>query len=85
MSFDHVIPKRLGGKTNWNNITLSCIRCNGKKGGRSPGDFRKPLREPYAPKLSRAAPKQLVNRLAAEIIEKTWQDYIYWEVLLEEE
>ena len=38
---------------------------------------------PYAPKLDKAAPVHLVNKIAGEIIEKTWADYLYWRIVLE--
>ena len=28
---DHVIPRDQGGKTSWENIVTSCIKCNSKK------------------------------------------------------
>lgn len=33
---DHVIPRSKGGKTVWENIALSCGKCNRKKGNRTP-------------------------------------------------
>ncbi|WP_233997785.1 HNH endonuclease, partial [Erythrobacter sp. HI0077] len=36
LTFDHVIPRRLGGKTTWENIATACAPCNMKKGGRTP-------------------------------------------------
>ncbi len=36
LSIDHVIPRSLGGKTNWENVVCSCLRCNSRKGGRTP-------------------------------------------------
>jgi len=80
-SFDHVIPRCRGGRTIWTNIVVCCIRCNGQKGRRSADKFKRPLiREPYAPKLDKAAPAHLVSRLAGEIPHETWEDYIYWNV-----
>jgi 5-methylcytosine-specific restriction endonuclease McrA len=84
LSFDHVIPRCLGGKTCWENIVLACFRCNSKKGARHPDQFKWPQLRPYAPTLSKAAPAQLVNKVASEVIEKTWEDYIYWEIQLME-
>ena len=84
LSFDHVVPKCLGGKTCWQNVVLACFRCNSKKGARHPDDYKWPQLRPYAPKLSHAAPTHLVNKLASEVIEKTWEDFVYWRVLLEE-
>jgi hypothetical protein len=83
MSFDHMIPRILGGKTTWDNIVLSCFKCNAKKGARHPDKYKWPIRMPYAPQLSQAAPIHIVNKIAAEIIEKTWEDFIYWELILE--
>lgn len=36
LSLDHVIPRRMGGKSTWENIVCACTECNGKKGGRTP-------------------------------------------------
>ena len=32
LTIDHVIPKSKGGKTDWNNLVVSCSSCNTKKG-----------------------------------------------------
>jgi 5-methylcytosine-specific restriction endonuclease McrA len=34
-TLDHVIPKSKGGKTDWNNLVVSCEKCNIKKGDQS--------------------------------------------------
>jgi len=36
LTFDHLIPRRLGGKTTWDNIVAACSKCNLRKGGRMP-------------------------------------------------
>jgi len=36
LTIDHVIPRRLGGKTDWNNVVAACPRCNHLKGGLTP-------------------------------------------------
>jgi len=36
LTIDHVIPRRLGGKTDWDNIVAACPRCNHIKGGMTP-------------------------------------------------
>jgi len=38
LTFDHVQPRRLGGKTRWDNIVAACTKCNLKKGGRLPAE-----------------------------------------------
>ncbi|HNJ47838.1 MAG TPA: HNH endonuclease, partial [Novosphingobium sp.] len=35
LTFDHVIPRRLGGRTSWENVATACAPCNLKKGGRT--------------------------------------------------
>ena len=32
LTFDHVIPRSQGGKTNWTNVVAACRPCNFKKG-----------------------------------------------------
>ncbi|NIQ80110.1 MAG: HNH endonuclease, partial [Anaerolineae bacterium] len=34
--YEHVVPKTQGGKTNWENIVVSCHACNQRKKGRTP-------------------------------------------------
>ncbi|CAN1213189.1 HNH endonuclease [Tumidithrix helvetica PCC 7403] len=45
LTLDHVIPKsRRGGET-WDNIVTACVRCNVKKGNRTPKEASMPLRK----------------------------------------
>jgi 5-methylcytosine-specific restriction endonuclease McrA len=83
-TFDHVIPRDSGGKTWWDNIVISCTKCNGQKGNKHVNRYKRQLiRAPYVPKLSKAAPIHVVKKLAAEIPHETWIDYIYWNIILE--
>ena len=34
LTFDHLLPRSKGGKTNWDNVVTSCSNCNVQKGGR---------------------------------------------------
>ncbi len=34
LTYDHVIPRSLGGATDWDNIVTCCIPCNRRKGGK---------------------------------------------------
>ena len=36
LSFDHVVPRSRGGKTSWENVVCCCLKCNSKKGDRTP-------------------------------------------------
>ena len=83
LTFDHVVPRCEGGKSCWDNVVIACSRCNSLKGRRSVDKFRRLIRKPYAPRLDKAAPAYLVNKLMAEIPHETWTDHIYWSVILE--
>lgn len=82
-SFDHVLAQSHGGQTTWENIVLACHRCNAKKGDRPVSKFKELIRKPYAPRLDKAAPAYLVNKIAAEIPHETWADFIYWSIILQ--
>jgi len=50
LNYDHVLPRRQGGKTLWENIVTSCYPCNDRKGGRTPEQAgMKLLRKPAKP------------------------------------
>lgn len=51
LSLDHVIPRSRGGPTSWENIVCACLRCNVRKGGRTPQEAGMRLnRRPVKPK-----------------------------------
>jgi len=50
LTIDHVIPRHLGGETNWDNLVTACPRCNHLKGGMTPEQSGMyPLRPPKHP------------------------------------
>lgn len=50
-TIDHVLPKSRGGKHTWDNLVISCSRCNGKKGDRLPKECNMNLLKEPAPPL----------------------------------
>ncbi len=36
LTYDHVIPRAQGGRTEWENVVTACRACNHKKGNRTP-------------------------------------------------
>ena len=51
LSLDHVVPRSHGGPTTWENIVCACLRCNVRKGGRTPQQAGMKLdRRPTKPK-----------------------------------
>jgi len=59
-TIDHVIPKKLGGKTIWDNVVACCYSCNQKKGDKSLKEAgfklfkvpRKPFKLPYLQEIT---------------------------------
>lgn len=55
LSLDHVVPRSLKGPHTWENVVCACLRCNVRKGGRTPERAgMKLLRLPFRPKRSPA-------------------------------
>jgi len=82
LTFDHVVPRRLGGRTSWENILPACAPCNMKKGGRTPQQAKMP---PLIPPI-RPTSWQLQERGRAfppNHLHETWRDWLYWDVELE--
>lgn len=53
LSLDHVVPRSLGGPTTWENIVCCCLRCNSRKGGRTPKQASmRLLKTPVKPKVN---------------------------------
>ena len=74
LTLDHVIPRsRKGGET-WENMVTACVRCNVKKGNRTPKEANMPLRRtprrPYS-SLYFEVSKHLKSGMHAE-----WQKYV---------
>ncbi len=53
LSLDHVVPRSHGGQATWENIVCCCLKCNGRKGGRTPQQARmKLLSRPVRPRFN---------------------------------
>jgi len=81
LTYDHVLPKSRGGKTEWNNIVTSCMPCNRQKGGRTPSEacmslVQTPVRPRWVPALK--------ITIGFKEIPTSWRDYLYWNVELVE-
>ncbi len=52
LTLDHLLPRSRGGETNWQNLVTACIRCNSRKGDRTPEEAGlKLLQKPAKPSL----------------------------------
>lgn len=88
-TYDHVTPRTQGGITSWQNVVVSCVACNQRKGGRTPAQAKMVL-------LSMPVkPKKLPDTgfLALHYREgvhpAAWRDYlrdaVYWGGALEQD
>jgi 5-methylcytosine-specific restriction endonuclease McrA len=88
LTYDHVIPRSRGGKTEWTNIVTACLKCNADKANKLPnysgrkaaGQVR-PLKEPRRPttaQLLRAGLEFLPND-----IREDFGSWLYWNMPLQ--
>ena len=79
LSLDHVLPRSRGGETSWENIVCSCVKCNVRKGGRTPHEAHMHLiRQPACPKRSPLLSLKLGNPKYESW--KSFLDNAYWSV-----
>jgi 5-methylcytosine-specific restriction endonuclease McrA len=74
LTIDHVIPKRVGGATSWDNLVCCCRRCNTKKGDKTLQKVgftlnRLPKRPKYIPFIS-------LNKYLEGARNQVWRDYL---------
>ena len=81
LSLDHVVPRSQGGRSTWDNIVCCCIKCNVKKGGRTPEQAHMHLiSKPHKPKRS-----PVINIRLADARYASWKQFLdeaYWTVEL---
>jgi 5-methylcytosine-specific restriction endonuclease McrA len=81
LTFDHVVPVSKGGRKDWENIVTSCIRCNRRKGGRTPAEAgMRVIRRPRRPTRPPVVRLTIGLRNAPE----SWRDFLYWNVELDD-
>ena len=83
LTFDHVVPRVRGGRTEWINVVTACEPCNLSKGHRLPRECGIwPLRPPYEPGTYEL---QANGRgFPPNYLHESWRDYLYWDTELEE-
>ena len=81
LSLDHVVPRSRGGVSSWANIVCCCVKCNVRKGGRTPYEAHmKLIRQPVKPKRS----PMIAIRMGQDRYSswKQFLDHAYWSVEL---
>jgi len=81
LSIDHVLPRMAGGRDTWENLVCACIKCNARKGGRTPEQANmKMVRRPIKPTRNPV----IALRLGSDKYRswKAFLDHAYWSVEL---
>jgi 5-methylcytosine-specific restriction endonuclease McrA len=82
LTFDHVLPRKLGGVTSWENVVAACAPCNLRKGSKTLREaamsLRKPPLRPDAETL-----RNLGRRFPPNHLHESWLDYLYWDTELD--
>lgn len=82
LTLDHVTPRVQGGQNSWTNLVCACVKCNARKGGRTPRQAAMRLiRKPIQPKRNPA----ITLRLGSPKYDswKAFLDEAYWTVELQ--
>lgn len=78
LTFDHVVPRRVGGQTTWENVVAACSPCNLKKGGRLCKEASMfPKQKPRQPTVYELHDSG--RRFPPNFLHESWQDYLYWD------
>ena len=73
LTIDHIIPRSRGGLDSWDNVAAACLRCNVKKGDRTPKEAGMPLN---------TTPRRPMSHVVFEIskhagaAEYNWKKYV---------
>ena len=82
LTFDHLLPRSKGGKTDWDNVVTACSSCNVKKGGRLYENSGMILAQrPFRPSTEDLHKNG--KNFPPNFLHKSWMDYLYWDVELE--
>ncbi|MFZ5979099.1 MAG: HNH endonuclease [Candidatus Zixiibacteriota bacterium] len=72
MTVDHVIPKMKNGGDSWENMVCACVKCNNKKGDRTPEKAgMKLIRQPKRPTFI-----TFIQRYIGDANER-WRQYLF--------
>lgn len=81
LSLDHVVPRSRGGQSTWENIVCCCLKCNIRKGGRTPEEAHMKLQT--VPRKPRRNP--VISIKLADGRYASWKQFLdnaYWSVEL---
>jgi 5-methylcytosine-specific restriction endonuclease McrA len=81
LTYDHVVPRAMGGRTEWTNIVTCCVDCNRRKGGRTPEQAGMRLLKP--PRRPDRLPTTISFTIGVRTAPEAWRDFLYWNLELD--
>jgi len=74
LNLDHVIPRDKGGRTTWDNIVASCVKCNTRKANKLPHEANMhPASKPFAPRW-----RPLYGLQENGLADESWDHFIHF-------
>lgn len=73
LTIDHIVPRSRGGGDTWDNVVAACLRCNVKKGDRTPREAGMPLM---------TTPRRPVSHVSFEISKHSLSGQTSWDKYL---
>jgi 5-methylcytosine-specific restriction endonuclease McrA len=84
LTFDHVVPRSKGGRTNWTNVVAACGPCNLRKANKLPNQCgMHPLATPMAPNVWQL--QENGRGFPPNYLHESWRDYLYWDAELQQD
>ena len=82
LTFDHLVPRSRGGRTEWTNVVAACAPCNLKKANKLAKEAGMHiLRKPIQP--SNHQLQKMGRRFPPNYLHESWRDFLYWDSELE--
>ncbi len=83
LTFDHVVPRALGGRTTWANVVTACAPCNLRKGSMLLRQAGMRLRQiPFEPTSFEL--QENGRSFPPNYLHHSWRDFLYWDSELEQ-
>ena len=73
LTMDHVLPKKYGGRTKWENVASACGKCNGMRGH---NQKIQPKTKPFRPDYGHLV--KMMRKFNIVIPHATWNYYMGW-------
>ena len=82
LTFDHLVPRSRGGRTEWTNVVTACAACNLKKGNQpSVAAGMRVRQKPVQPTNHHL--REAGRAFPPNFLHESWRDFLYWDTELD--